>query len=64
MAAGLYPNVLPARQGDPFSLTVHNAATGHHALTTALVWWPVGMLLAAGYFVFSYRFFFKGPSRT
>jgi cytochrome d ubiquinol oxidase subunit II len=59
MAAGLYPNVLPARQGQPHSLTIDNAASGHHALTTALFWWPVGMALAAVYFVFAYRMFFR-----
>jgi cytochrome d ubiquinol oxidase subunit II len=59
MAAGLYPNVLPARQGDPYSLTIDNAASGHHSLTSALFWWPVGMALAAAYFVFAYRMFFR-----
>jgi cytochrome bd ubiquinol oxidase subunit II len=62
MAAGLYPNLLPARDGQPHSLTVHNAAAGDQALTTALVWWPLGMLLAAVYFTFAYRLFFRaGP---
>jgi cytochrome bd ubiquinol oxidase subunit II len=63
MAAGLYPNVLPARDDRPFSLTVHNAASGDTALTTALFWWPVGMLLAAAYFVYAYRLFFRGPRK-
>jgi cytochrome d ubiquinol oxidase subunit II len=57
-AAGLYPNILPARRGDPYGLTVHNAASGHHALTVALFWWPVGIALATVYFVFTYRMFF------
>jgi cytochrome bd ubiquinol oxidase subunit II len=64
MAAGLYPNVLPAHQGRPHSLTIDNAAAGHHALTTALYWWPVGMALAAVYFVFAYRMFFRRPAPT
>ena len=59
MAAGLYPSVLPARQGHPFGLTVHNAAAGHHALTTAIIWWPLGIVLAAVYFAFAYRLFFR-----
>jgi cytochrome bd ubiquinol oxidase subunit II len=63
MAAGLYPNVLPARDNHPNGLTVHNAAAGHHALVTALVWWPLGMALAAVYFVFAYRMFFGGGDR-
>ena len=59
MAAGLYPNVLPAHDGRPNGLTIDNAAAGDHALATALVWWPFGMVLAAVYFVFAYRMFFR-----
>lgn len=59
MAAGLYPYLLPARSGDPYGLTVHNAASGHHALTTAIVWWPLGIILAGAYFTFAYRLFFR-----
>ena len=32
MAAALYPNILLAHQGRPYGLTIHNAASGHHAL--------------------------------
>jgi cytochrome d ubiquinol oxidase subunit II len=63
MAAGLYPNLLPAHDNRPYGLTVHNAAAGHHALVTAIVWWPIGMVLAAVYFVFAYRMFFKADER-
>jgi cytochrome d ubiquinol oxidase subunit II len=59
MAAGLYPYILPARAGHPYGLTVDNAASGHHALTTALFWWPLGIVLAAVYFTFAYRLFFR-----
>lgn len=64
MAAGLYPYVLPARQGQPYGLTVDNAASGHHALTTAIFWWPVGIVLAAVYFTFAYRLWFRAPQAT
>lgn len=60
MAAGLYPNLLPAREGNPNGLTIDNAAAGSHTLKIALFWWPLGMLLAAVYFVFAYRMFFSG----
>ena len=59
LAAGLYPYILPAHDGSPYGLTVHNAAAGEHALTVALFWWPVGMALAAFYFTFVYRLFFR-----
>jgi cytochrome d ubiquinol oxidase subunit II len=64
MAAGIYPNVLPAHDGTPFSLTVFNAAAGHHSLTTALVWWPLGMVLALVYFAYAYRIFFGSRATT
>jgi cytochrome bd ubiquinol oxidase subunit II len=63
MAAGLYPNVLPAHDNRPFGLTVHNAAAGHHSLVTAVVWWPLGMVLAAVYFTFAYRMFFRSQKK-
>jgi cytochrome d ubiquinol oxidase subunit II len=63
MAAGLYPNLLPAREGNPNSLTVDNAAAGSHTLKSALIWWPIGMVLAAVYFVFAYRMFFRSAGK-
>jgi cytochrome bd ubiquinol oxidase subunit II len=61
MAVGLYPNVLPARAGHPYSLTIHNASTGHHALVVATVWWSLGMALAVTYFIVAYRTFLRRP---
>jgi cytochrome d ubiquinol oxidase subunit II len=63
MAAGLYPNVLPAHDDRPYGLTVSTAASGHHSLTTALVWWPIGMAIALVYFVYAYRMFFRAGGR-
>jgi cytochrome d ubiquinol oxidase subunit II len=63
MAAGLYPNLLPAREGNPNSLTIDNAAAGSHTLKIGLFWWPMGMLLAAVYFVYAYRMFFRGDPK-
>lgn len=59
MAAGLYPDILPAHDGQPNSLTIDNAAAGSHALKIGLIWLPFGLVLAAAYFVFSYRMFFR-----
>jgi cytochrome d ubiquinol oxidase subunit II len=58
LAAGLYPDILPAREGQPHGLTVHNAAAGSYGLEVAIVWWGFGMLLATAYFVHAYRLFF------
>jgi cytochrome d ubiquinol oxidase subunit II len=54
---GLYPYVLPARGGAALSLTIDNARTEQHGMRVGFVWWIVGMLLAAGYFIFLYRRF-------
>jgi cytochrome d ubiquinol oxidase subunit II len=62
MAAGIYPYILPAHDGSPNGLTIDEAAAGSHALKTALIWWPIGMALAAVYFVFAYRMFFAAPT--
>jgi cytochrome d ubiquinol oxidase subunit II len=58
-AAGLYPYLLPAHEGRPYGLTAQAAAAGPDALRSALYWWPLGMVLAAVYFVFAYRMFFR-----
>jgi cytochrome bd ubiquinol oxidase subunit II len=63
-AAGLYPYVLPARAGNPFGLSVDNAASSSHALTIASFWWPVGILLALVYFTLAYRLFLRRGALT
>ncbi len=55
-AFGLYPNVLPA-VNPAYSLTIGNAAAGHYGLVVGLVWWSIGMVLAAVYFIVTYRLF-------
>jgi cytochrome d ubiquinol oxidase subunit II len=53
---GVYPRVLPAV--DPAnSLTVHNASASQYGMTVGLIWWSIGMVLAAVYFVVIYRLF-------
>jgi cytochrome d ubiquinol oxidase subunit II len=52
----VYPNVLPAV--DPAnSLTVHNASASRYGMTVGLIWWSIGMVLAAIYFILIYRLF-------
>ena len=53
---GLYPMVLPARNA-AYAMTVHSAKAGAYGLKIGLIWWFVGMLLAAGYCTFVYRSF-------
>ena len=52
----VYPRVLPAV--DPAnSLTIQNASASTYGLTVGLIWWSIGMVLAAIYFIFIYRLF-------
>jgi len=57
VAFSLYPNVLPASTNPLFSLTVFNAKAADYGLKIGLVWWLIGMLLASGYTIFTYRSF-------
>lgn len=56
-AFALYPALLPASTDPARSLTIYNAAAGHHGLTVGVAWWAVGMILSLGYFFFVYRMF-------
>jgi cytochrome bd ubiquinol oxidase subunit II len=38
-------------------MTVHSAKTGAYSLKVGLIWWFIGMLLAALYFTLVYRSF-------
>ncbi len=55
-AFGLYPIMLPA-VNPTYSLTVQNASASQYAQTVGLVWWSIGIILAAIYFIFTYRLF-------
>jgi len=53
-AVGAYPMVLPARDLK-YSLTIANTATSSHGMSVAMMWWPVGIVLALVYFFYVYR---------
>lgn len=55
-AFGLYPYVLPA-VNRANSLTIQNASASQYGQTVGLVWWLIGIVLAAVYFIFTYRLF-------
>jgi cytochrome bd ubiquinol oxidase subunit II len=55
-AFAIYPNVLPAVEPEN-SLTVYNASGSAYGLAVGLVWWSIGMALAAIYFALIYRLF-------
>jgi cytochrome d ubiquinol oxidase subunit II len=53
---GVYPMVLPARNV-AYSLIVTTAKAGDYGLKIGLVWWMLGMILAAGYSTYVYHSF-------
>lgn len=53
---GIYPKVLPAVNPEN-SLTIFNAAASDYSQAVGLVWWSIGMVLAAVYFIVIYRLF-------
>jgi len=53
---GVYPVVLPACN-PVYSLTATSAKVRVYGLKIGLVWWIIGIILAAGYFAFLYRSF-------
>jgi cytochrome d ubiquinol oxidase subunit II len=55
-AFGLYPDLLPAINSAN-SLTIQNASSSQYSQTVGLVWWSIGILLAAVYFILTYRIF-------
>jgi len=56
-AFGLYPYVLPSNLDPALGLTVSNAAAAPYGLKVGLAWFIPAMLLATGYFVYTYRSF-------
>jgi cytochrome d ubiquinol oxidase subunit II len=56
-AMGLYPDVLPSNADPSLSLTIYNAAADPYGLRIGLFWFVPGILLAVGYFSYTYRNF-------
>src|ERR1019366_8543999 len=56
-AFGVYPYVLPSNGDTSFGLTVYNSAAPLYGLQVGLMWFIPGMILASGYFVYTYRSF-------
>ncbi len=54
-AASVYPVMIRSSSDPSLSLTAFNAAASPHALSVGLWWWPVGLVIAAGYFLVIFR---------
>lgn len=57
VAFSLYPNVLPSSLNPFQALTIVNSKGSGHELKIGLLWWVIGMALASGYIIHSYRSF-------
>jgi cytochrome bd ubiquinol oxidase subunit II len=53
--AAIFPVMLYSTLAPENSLTAYGVASNHTALLLAATWWPVGFVLATGYFVFISR---------
>ena len=56
MAFGIFPMLLPG-VNRTYSLTIQNASASQYGQTVGLIWWIIGIILAAIYFIFTYRTF-------
>ncbi|MEO6940047.1 MAG: cytochrome d ubiquinol oxidase subunit II [Candidatus Kapaibacterium sp.] len=56
-AFGVYPILLRSSIDEKYSLTIQNAAASEYGLGVGIIWWCVGMILVAGYFIYIYRTF-------
>ena len=56
-AAGLFPLMLRSTVAGQYSLSANAMAADNHGLGIALVWWPIALVLAAGYFYFTYQYY-------
>ncbi|MDE3154586.1 MAG: cytochrome d ubiquinol oxidase subunit II [Acidobacteriota bacterium] len=54
VAFAMYPTLLASNIDPSFSLTLANSAAGAYGLRVGIMWWVVGVLLAAGYFTYVY----------
>ena len=56
-AAAIFPVILLSTISPEYSLTAYNSAAGQMSLRTAIIWWPVAVVLSFAYFWFVLRHF-------
>lgn len=59
-SAGAFPLVLRSTLAPEYSVSAYHAAAGANGLAVALVWWPIAVIFSVGYFLFSFRYFYRG----
>jgi cytochrome d ubiquinol oxidase subunit II len=53
-AAGVFPYMLHSTLSPQYSMSAYQNAAAGHGLAVALVWWPMALIFAVGYFLFIY----------
>ncbi|MFC3812189.1 cytochrome d ubiquinol oxidase subunit II [Lacihabitans lacunae] len=56
-ALSIFPNFLPSTNTINPSLSIYNAAAAHYGLSVGLIWFPIGVVFIALYFILQYRIF-------
>lgn len=56
-AVGVFPVMLRSTVAPENSVTAFSGAADVHGLRVVLVWWPLALVLAVGYFAFIYRYY-------
>jgi cytochrome bd ubiquinol oxidase subunit II len=59
-AVGAFPVLLRSTLAPEYSLSAYHTAAGSHGLAVALIWWPIALLFAVGYFLFIFPYYYKG----
>lgn len=54
-AVAVYPNLLTSSFHPENNITVYNAASNRYAMSTGLILWGLGIIIAIGYFIVVYR---------
>lgn len=54
-AAGIFPLILRSTIAPEYSLSAYRTAADAHSLAIGIVWWPIALVFAFGYFWFIYR---------
>jgi cytochrome d ubiquinol oxidase subunit II len=62
-AVGVFPVILRSTVAPENSVTAYNSVTDAYGLRSALIWWPLALMLTVGYFLFIYRFY-RGKVRV
>ena len=54
-AAGVFPLILRSTLAPEYSLSAYHTSAAGNGLVVALIWWPIALVFAIGYFLFTYR---------